>query len=308
MATIDSLMSLCAFSVAQRAERYEEIRMLPAAVKDRLLRIMMSYGTVTDSNISQLVHNGTHTLDLQNCKVSDSALQQIHCLQLRTILLRGCADITSNGLEVLASRCPYLQVVDLTGCTAVTDSGVQALARHCRSLEVISLRGCAALSDRALLELGQNCRVLHSIYFSGTEVIYTVVLLNILLNILYTLMIIILTKYLLLVHSHYLKVTDQGVIGLATGVCSHSLKVLHTVHFNIVLLLLFVINYLPFQELQMIRCRNLTDVAVTAVLANCANIRIFNFHGCPLITDKSREALQNFIGPNKIQQVSWTVY
>uniref|UniRef100_A0A8C1T7Z0 Protein AMN1 homolog n=1 Tax=Cyprinus carpio TaxID=7962 RepID=A0A8C1T7Z0_CYPCA len=272
MATIDSLMSLCAFSVAQRAERYEEIRMLPAAVKDRLLRIMMSYGTVTDSNISQLVHNGTHTLDLQNCKVSDSALQQIHCLQLRTILLRGCADITSNGLEVLASRCPYLQVVDLTGCTAVTDSGVQALARHCRSLEVISLRGCAALSDRALLELGQNCRVLHSIYFSGTEV------------------------------------TDQGVIGLATGVCSHSLKVLHTVHFNIVLLLLFVINYLPFQELQMIRCRNLTDVAVTAVLANCANIRIFNFHGCPLITDKSREALQNFIGPNKIQQVSWTVY
>ncbi|KTF92091.1 hypothetical protein cypCar_00019860 [Cyprinus carpio] len=248
MATIDSLMSLCAFSVAQRAEEYE-IQMLPAAVKDRLLRIMMSYGTVTDSNISQLVHNGTHTLDLQNCKVSDSALQQIYCLQLRTILLRGCADITSEGVEVLASRCPYLQVVDLTGCTAVTDSGIQALARHCKGLEVISLRGCTALSDKALLELGENCRMLHSIYFSGTEV------------------------------------TDQAVIGLANGVCSHSLK-----------------------ELQMIRCRNLTDVAVTAVLANCANIRIFNFHGCPLITDRSREALQNFTGPNKIQQVSWTVY
>ncbi|KAI2648305.1 AMN1-like protein [Labeo rohita] len=230
MATIDSLMSLCAFSVAQRSDDYDEIRMLPAAVKDRLLRIMMSYGTVTDSNISQLVHSGTHTLDLQNCKVSDSALQQIHCPQLRTILLRGCADITSEGLEVLASRSPYLQVVDLTGCTAVTDSGIQALARHCKCLEVVSLRGCTALSDRALLELGENCRMLHSIYFSGTE------------------------------------------------------------------------------ELQMIRCRNLTDVAVTAVLANCANIRIFNFHGCPLITDKSREALQNLIGPNKIQQVSWTVY
>lgn len=47
----------CAFSVAQRAERFEEIRMLPAAVKDRLLRIMMSYGTVTDSNISQVTDN-----------------------------------------------------------------------------------------------------------------------------------------------------------------------------------------------------------------------------------------------------------
>nr|AAI54133.1 Zgc:153121 protein [Danio rerio] len=249
MATIDSLMSLCAFSVAQRAEKYEDIRMLPASVKDRLLRIMTSYGTVTDSNISQLVHTGTHTLDLQNCKISDSALKQINSLHLRTILLRGCAEITSEGLEVLAPRCPYLQVVDLTGCTAVTDSGIQALARHCKCLEVISLRGCSALSDKALLELGGNCKMLHSIYFSGTEV------------------------------------TDQGVIGLATGVCSCSLK-----------------------ELQMVRCRNLTDLAVTAVLTNCANIRIFNFHGCPLITDKSREALQNLIGPNKIQQVSWTVY
>ncbi|XP_067235791.1 protein AMN1 homolog isoform X2 [Chanodichthys erythropterus] len=169
MATVDSLMSLCAFSVAQRPERYDEIRMLPAAVKDRLLRIMMTYGRVTDSNISQLVHAGTQTLDLQNCKVSDSAFQQINCLQLRTILLRGCTEITSEGLEVLASRCPGLQVVDLTGCTAVTDSGIQALALHCKCLEVISLRGCTALTDKALLELGTNCRRLHSIYFSGTE-------------------------------------------------------------------------------------------------------------------------------------------
>ncbi|XP_039513674.1 protein AMN1 homolog [Pimephales promelas] len=249
MATVDSLVSLCAFCVARRCEKYDEIRMLPAALKDRILRKKMSCGTVTDSNISQLVHAGTHTLDLQNCVVSDSALKQINCLQLREILLEDCAEITSEGVEVLASRCPCLQVVDLTGCTAVTDSGIQALALHCKSLKVISLSGCIALSDQALLELGTNCRRLYSIYFSGTNV------------------------------------TDQGVIGLATGVCSRSLK-----------------------ELQMARCRNLTDLAVTAVLANCANIRIFNFHGCPLMTGKSREALQNLIGPGKIQQVSWTVY
>ncbi|XP_055048097.2 protein AMN1 homolog isoform X2 [Misgurnus anguillicaudatus] len=225
MATVDSLVSMCALTVAQRAEKYDEINILPAGVKDRLLRIMTSYGTVSDSNISQLLHSGTHTLDLQNCSVTDTALKQIHCRQLRTILLRGCTHITSE------------------------DSGIQALARHCKHLEVISLRGCTAVSDETLLELGANCRLLHSIYFSGTEV------------------------------------TDKGVIGLATGVCSHSLK-----------------------EVQMVRCRNLTDLAVTAVVANCVNIRIFNFHGCPLITDKSREALQNLIGPDKIQQVSWTVY
>ncbi|XP_056595141.1 protein AMN1 homolog isoform X2 [Triplophysa dalaica] len=249
--TVDSLLSLCALSVAQRPENYDDIKLLPAGVKDKLLRIMSSdsYGTINDSNINWLLHSETRTLDLQNCNVSDSALIQIHCRQLRTILLRGCAEITSEGVEVLASQCPYLQLVDLTGCPLVTDSGIQALARHCKNLEVISLRGCTALSDKALLELGENCKFLHSIYFSGTDV------------------------------------TDKGVIGLATGVCSHSLK-----------------------ELQMVRCRNLTDLAVTAVLANCANMRIFNFHGCPLITDKSREALNHLIGPNKIQQVSWTVY
>lgn len=247
--TVDSLVELCAWIVAKCTEKYGDLKPLPAGVKDILLRIMSSSGKVNDFNISQLLHSETHKLDLQNCNVSGSALKQIQCRHLRTIVIRGCADITSEAVEVLASQCPYLQVVDLTGCALVTDSGIQALARHCKYLEVILLHGCTALSDKALLELGANCKLLHSIDFSRTDV------------------------------------TDKGVIGLATGVCSKSLK-----------------------ELQMIRCPNLTDLAVTAVVANCANMRIFNFEGCPLLTDKSREALQNLIGPDKIQQVSWTVY
>lgn len=247
---MDSLLDLSAVCVAQYADLYIEcIRTLPFSVKDKLLRIMTTKGTLTDSNISQLLHAGIRTLGLQNCKVSDSALRQIHCQQLKTIILIGCAHITSEGLNALASQCMGLQVVDLTGCAAVTDSGVRALARSCKWLEVISLSECTAISDVALIELGANCRCLYSIDFGGTEV------------------------------------TDKGVIGLASGVCCQSLK-----------------------ELQMVRCRNLTDQAVAAVLSNCVNIRIFLFHGCPLITDKSREALHNLIGPKKIQQVSWSVY
>ncbi|KAF4081409.1 hypothetical protein AMELA_G00161010 [Ameiurus melas] len=247
---MDSLLDLSAVCVAQYADLYIEcIRTLPFNVKDKLLRIMTTKGTLTDSNISQLLHAGIRTLGLQNCKVSDSALKQIHCQQLKTIILIGCVQITSEGLNALASQCVGLQVVDLSGCAAVTDSGVRALARSCKWLEVISLSECTAISDVALIELGANCRYLYSIDFGGTEV------------------------------------TDKGVTGLASGVCCQSLK-----------------------ELQMVRCRNLTDQAVTAVLSNCVNIRIFLFHGCPLITDKSREALHNLIGPKKIQQVSWSVY
>lgn len=51
-------------------------------------------------------------------------------------------------------------------------------------------------------------------------------------------------------------------------------------HSNLLHLYLFSI----LKELQMVRCRNLTDKAVVAVLSNCDNIRIFHFHGCPLMT------------------------
>ncbi|XP_066524357.1 protein AMN1 homolog [Hoplias malabaricus] len=250
MAAVDSLLNLSAASVAQCVDQYRDyVQTLPPSAKDRIVQILTAKGKITDNNISQVLHPGICTLDLQNCNISDSALRQIHCPRLRTIILRKCVNITSEGLLSLASHCPCLQVVDLTGCSAVTDSGVQALARNCQYLEVLSLMGCPRVSDIALTEIGANCRFLYSIYFGGTDV------------------------------------TDKGVTSLATGVCCQSLK-----------------------ELQMVRCHNLTDKAVAAVLSSCANIRIFNFHGCPLITDKSREALHNLTGPNKIQHVSWTVY
>ncbi|XP_019912124.1 protein AMN1 homolog isoform X1 [Esox lucius] len=223
---VDTLLNISAVCVALYADSYlSDFMALPASLKDKLLRIMSLKGMLTDLNISQLLHSGTHTLDMMNCIVSDSALQQIHCPQLRRILLRGNLCITSEGMRALAASCPRLQVVDLTGCTAVTDEGVLALAHGCSSLEVLSLWGCSDVGDRALLELLGNCSFLHTLNLSGTQV------------------------------------TDEGVIGLATAQCSNSIK-----------------------ELQLARCRNLTDKAVKAVLTNCPNIQIFIFTGCPLIT------------------------
>ncbi|XP_062317004.1 protein AMN1 homolog isoform X2 [Osmerus eperlanus] len=247
---VDSLSNICVSFVATYADHFhKDIIALPVHIKDRLVRIMTSHGTVTDLNISQLLHAGIHKLDLQNCPVSDSALRQIHCPELRTILLRGCLSISSEGVGALASSCPRLQVVDLTECAGVADRGVLALARCCPALQVLSLGDCPTVGDASLLALAGSCGLLHSLYLSGTQV------------------------------------TDVGVTGLATGLCSNNLK-----------------------ELQLARCSNLTDRAVTAVLTHCPNIRIFNFHGCPHITDRSRDALHNLTGPDKIQQVSWTVY
>uniref|UniRef100_A0A8C7E261 Antagonist of mitotic exit network 1 homolog n=1 Tax=Naja naja TaxID=35670 RepID=A0A8C7E261_NAJNA len=68
------------------------------------------------------------------------------------------------------------------------------------------------------------------------------------------------------------------------------------------------VDFSSTQEIHMERCVNLTDVAVEAVLTYCPVIYILLFHGCPLVTDRSREALEQLVGPKKFKQVSWTVY
>ncbi|XP_041964812.1 protein AMN1 homolog isoform X1 [Alosa sapidissima] len=237
--------------VARRAENCykKDLRDLPENIKDKVVRIMSLRGTLTDSNISQVLHSGIKTLDLHNCRLSDVALQKISCWHLNRICLSNSTEITSRGLGALASSCPNLKWVDLSGCVSVTDSGVQILARCCTGLEVICLVGCTALSDKAIQELGANCHMLHTVSISDTLF------------------------------------TDAGVISLATGLCSNSLK-----------------------EIHMSRCTKLTDEAVIFVLTNCTKIRTFVFHGCPLITDRSREALQTHTGRDKIKHVTWTIY
>ncbi|XP_074050880.1 protein AMN1 homolog isoform X7 [Macrotis lagotis] len=68
------------------------------------------------------------------------------------------------------------------------------------------------------------------------------------------------------------------------------------------------VDFSATQEIHMGHCVNLTDSAVEAVLTCCPQIHILLFHGCPLITDHSREVLEQLVGPNKIKQVTWTVY
>ncbi|MBN3295264.1 AMN1 protein, partial [Amia calva] len=245
----------CLCCLAEYAVKYHiDIKTLPPTLKDRLIHIMSRHGTVTDTNISQVLHPGIQILDLQNCKISDSTLKQLSsCRQLKKICLNSmeenCYNISSEGIKAIALTCPYLSEIMLWRCCSVTDEGIRALAHNCKLLQIVTLSGCSAITDAALLALGQNCRLLRGISFSATQV------------------------------------TDEGVVGLATGVCSQSLK-----------------------EIHMDRCQFLTDEAVEALLTRCPQIKILLFHGCPLITDRSREALQHLVGPDKIHQVTWSVY
>ncbi|KQK77885.1 hypothetical protein AAES_120850 [Amazona aestiva] len=152
---------------------------------------------------------------------------------------------------------------------------VIALALSCPYLREASFKRCCDITDSGVLALALNCQFLQIVNLGSCSGIMDASLQALGEN----------CKFLHSVDFSSTQVTDDGVVALVSGTCSENLK-----------------------EIHMERCVNLTDVAVEAVLTCCPKIHIFLFHGCPLITDRSREVLEQLVISNKIKQVTWTVY
>uniref|UniRef100_W5ND66 Protein AMN1 homolog n=2 Tax=Lepisosteus oculatus TaxID=7918 RepID=W5ND66_LEPOC len=209
--------------------------------------------------------------------ITDTNIGQVLHPGLQVADLQNCK-VSDGALRQLCS-CRQLRKIILNSrkedCFTVTSEGVAAVAASCPYLCEVELWRCRAVTDEGVLAVARNCKLLQVITLSGCVAITDAALLA-------------LGRNCRLLHSISFaatQVTDDGVVGLVNGVCSQTLK-----------------------EVHMDRCQFLTDQAVEAVLACCPQITILLFHGCPLVTDRSREALQDLIGPNKIRQVTWTVY
>ncbi|XP_030071355.1 protein AMN1 homolog isoform X1 [Microcaecilia unicolor] len=209
--------------------------------------------------------------------ITDSNIRQILHPAVERLDLRDC-DITDNALQQLC-ECKQLKKINLNSCKgdriSVTSEGIKAMALSCPYLFEASLKRCCNLTDEGILALALNCRLLQIVNLSGCSGITDVSLNALGQN----------CKFLHSVDFSATKVTDEGVIALVSGMCSKNLK-----------------------EIHMGDCEHLTDEAVEAVLTCCPQIHTLLFHGCPLITDHSRENLELLVGPNKIKQVTWTVY
>ncbi|XP_029910475.1 protein AMN1 homolog [Myripristis murdjan] len=242
---VDSLFDICVEYVADTADSFlSGIRNLPVEIKDELVPKLSTRMKFTNENISQLLHPGIKSLNLGYCQISDLALQQICCPHLKTINLTNCRRITSAGVIALVSSCPNLKEVDLKNCDGVTDEAVSALAHTCRDLEVLSLEGCSMVGDAALLALAENCRLLHALCLSGTQV------------------------------------TDVGITGFVTGLCSKNLN-----------------------ELGLSRCPNLTDESFEAVITNCPKLSTFLFYDCPHMTGQAWVSRSNC----NLKFMAWSV-
>uniref|UniRef100_A0A8C5MUG8 Protein AMN1 homolog n=2 Tax=Leptobrachium leishanense TaxID=445787 RepID=A0A8C5MUG8_9ANUR len=210
--------------------------------------------------------------------ITDSNISQVLHPSVRKLNLRDC-EVSDRAL-LLISQCKQLKEINLNSSkgqerTSITSEGVRAVALSCSCLLEVSLKRCCNVTDVGILALALNCPRLQVLSLSGCSAITDESLRALGQS----------CPFLHSVDFAATRVTDSGVLALVSGRCSAALK-----------------------EIHMDRCVNLTDEAVEAILTCCPHIYILLFHGCPLITDRSREALEQLVGPNKLKQVTWTVY
>ncbi|NXF09999.1 AMN1 protein, partial [Smithornis capensis] len=210
-------------------------------------------------------------------QITDSNISEVLHPAVESLDLRDC-DISDNALLQLYN-CKQLKKINLNSCKenrfGITSEGVTALALSCPYLREASFKRCCDITDSGILALAVNCQFLQIVNLGSCSGIMDASLQALGEN----------CKFLHSVDFSSTQVTDDGVVALVSGTCSENLK-----------------------EIHMERCVNLTDVAVEAVLTCCPKIHIFLFHGCPLITDRSRDVLEELVISNKIKQVTWTVY
>ncbi|CAN8292042.1 unnamed protein product [Cochlearia groenlandica] len=99
-------------------------------------------------------------LNLCGCvnAVSDHTLEAIgnNCIQMQSLNLGWCENISDDGVMCLAYGCPDLRTLDLCGCVLITDESVVALADWCVHLRSLGLYYCRSITDRAMYSLAQN--------------------------------------------------------------------------------------------------------------------------------------------------------
>lgn len=210
-------------------------------------------------------------------QITDSNLSEILHPEVQRLDLRSC-DISDTALQHLCN-CKKLKILNLKSSRetrdCITSEGIKVVASSCSDLHEVSLKGCCSITDEGILALALNCRLLKIIDLGGCLSITDVSLHALGKN----------CPFLQCVDFSATQVSDSGVVALVSGPCAKKLE-----------------------EVHMGYCVNLTDEAVEAVLTACPQICIFLFHGCPLITDHSREVLEQLVGSRKLKQVTWSVY
>lgn len=247
-----SLVKLSTEVVLVNADLYaSQLYFLPINIKNNLLYLMSKRGLLHDNNVGLLVHQGVTELDLTESDISDNGLIQLErCSKLSKLDLNSISgkrtNISSLGFLELFKSLKYLHIVYLRRCVLIDDRPITVLAKS-NFLSELNLGGCPLITDRSVITLSHSSS-LKCINLSRT------------------------------------KVTDKGLISLATGYCKNNLR-----------------------ELQVSNCQEVTDVGIKALSQNCKRLTILTFHGCPRVSVESSLNI-NANEKTSMKMLTWTIY
>ncbi|XP_010543170.1 PREDICTED: F-box/LRR-repeat protein 3 [Tarenaya hassleriana] len=99
-------------------------------------------------------------LDLTDNEIDDEGLKSISsCLNLSSLKVGICLNITDKGLSYIGMACSNLCELDLYRSVGITDVGVSSVARGCSKLEAINMSYCRDVTDMSLVRLSKCPRL-----------------------------------------------------------------------------------------------------------------------------------------------------
>ncbi|CAH1787023.1 unnamed protein product [Owenia fusiformis] len=252
-------------------------------------------------------------LDASWCNIDNNQLAVIcdNATRLESISLKGCQNITDEGVEMLAlTHGTSLESLDLCGCIQVTNEGIYKLSVNCKGLlslslgecyklsdvcigqlsmslcglEVLDLRGCKQIKDDCIRRVVRNCPRLKSLTLGSCPYITDGALVEIATY---------MTGLRHLDVRGSKKVTDVGIRNIA-----HNCRFLTELDLSSTAITqksVFALASYAIQRLEVLKlnfCRDITEGALAKLAKNCKRLHMLELFGGRRIRDNGIARIQ----------------
>lgn len=112
---------------------------------------------------------GLRILNLSTCnRISDVSLRyNFKFLELKSLNLSRCQQISSEGIEACLPQCPSLEIINLSECHNINDRAIEAIATQVKRLTHLHIERCIHLTDHSLDHIAVNCKRLRFLDVRG---------------------------------------------------------------------------------------------------------------------------------------------
>lgn len=103
---------------------------------------------------------GLRSLNLSSCnRITDVSLRfAFEFLELQSLSLSKCQQVSSIGIDAILSTCPSLEDINLSECHNINDRAIEAITRKLPRLTHLHIERCSQLTDHTLDNIALNCK------------------------------------------------------------------------------------------------------------------------------------------------------